>query len=117
MLRVEIKPKSVLVYRTRGGELPFNEWLRDLRDDNVVGRVLARIGRVRRGNVGDCRAVGKGVFELRIDYGPGYRVYFGQIGQTIVVLLCGGDKRTQQRDIAQAHEYWKDYQQREGGET
>jgi putative addiction module killer protein len=107
------KPRSVLVYRTREGRLPFDEWLRELRDQNAVARVLARIGRVRQGNMGDGKPVGEGVFELRVDYGPGYRVYFGQKGSTLVILLCGGDKRTQQRDIRLAQEYWSDYESRE----
>ena len=110
---MDIKPKSVLVYRTREGRLPFDEWLRNLCDANAVARVLARLGRVRRGNLGDCKPVGEGVSELRVDYGPGYRVYLGQKGQTLVILLCGGDKRTQDRDIRLAQQYWKDYQQRE----
>jgi putative addiction module killer protein len=110
---VDNKPKSVLVYRTREGRLPFDEWLRDLRDQNTVARVLARIGRIRRGNLGDCKPVGEGVSELRVDYGPGYRVYFGQKGSTLVILLCGGDKRTQQRDIRLAQDYWNDYERRE----
>jgi putative addiction module killer protein len=107
------KPRSVLVYRTREGQLPFDEWLRDLRDQNAVARVLARIGRVRHGNMGDCKPAGEGVSELRVDYGPGYRVYFGQKGSTLVILLCGGDKRTQQRDIRLAQKYWGDYESRE----
>jgi putative addiction module killer protein len=110
---MDIKPRSVLVYRDRAGRLPFDEWLRELRDANAVARVLARVGRIRRGNLGDCKPVGEGVSELRVDYGPGYRVYFGQKGQTLVILLCGGDKRTQERDICQAQQYWGDYQQRE----
>ena len=101
---MDIKPKSALVYRTREGHLPFEEWLRDLHDANAVARVLARIGRVRRGSLGDCKPVGEGVSELRVDYGSGYRVYFGQKGQTLVILLCGGDKRTQDRDIRVAQQ-------------
>jgi putative addiction module killer protein len=61
------------------------------------------------GNLGDCQSVGNGVFELRIDYGSGFRIYFGQIGMTIVILICGGDKSTQDRDIRQAKEYWTNY--------
>ena len=111
---MDTKPKSVLVYRTRVGRLPFNEWLHDLGDRDAVARVLARLGRVRRGSLGDCKPVGEGVSEFRVDHGPGYRVYFGQQGQTLVILLCGGDKRTHDRDIRLARQYWNDYQQREG---
>ena len=100
-----IKPTSVLVYRTREGRLPFDEWLRELRDTNAVARVLARVGRIRQRNLGDCKPVGRGVSELRVDY--------GQKGSTLVILLCGGDKGTQERDIRQAQRYWDDYQQRE----
>ncbi len=110
---MDIKAKSVLVYRTREGRLPFDEWLRELRDQNAVARVLARIGRIRLGNLGDCKPVGEGVSELRVDYGPGYRTYFDQKGSTLVILLCGGDKRTQERDIRLAQEYWHDYRRRE----
>ena len=74
-----------------------------------MARVLARLARVRQGNPGDCKPVGEGVSELRVDYGPGYRVYFGQQGQTLVVLLCGGDKRTQDRDIRLAKLYWHEF--------
>jgi putative addiction module killer protein len=74
-----------------------------------VARVLARLARVRQGNPGDCKPVGEGVSELRVDYGPGYRVYFGQKGRTLVVLLCGGDKRTQDRDIRLAKQFWQEF--------
>lgn len=110
---MDVRPKVVLVYRTGDGRLPFDQWLRELRDASAVARVLARIGRLRRGSLGDCKPVGGGVSELRVDCGPGYRVYFGQKGQTLVILLCGGDKRTQERGIRQAQQYWSDYQQRE----
>ncbi|MEB3179318.1 MAG: type II toxin-antitoxin system RelE/ParE family toxin [Nostocaceae cyanobacterium] len=68
-----------------------------------------RFARLQLGNFGDYRFVGEGVYELRIDYGPGYRVYFGQVGNTIILLLCGGDKSTQNRDLLKAIEYWQDY--------
>jgi putative addiction module killer protein len=71
--------------------------------------IRARLDRVEAGNLGDYKVVGKGVGELRIDYGPGYRVYFGQLGTTVIVLLCGGDKSSQDEDIRQAIEYWTDY--------
>ncbi len=74
--------------------------------------IKARLDRIELGNSGDCRHVGDGVNELRIDFGPGYRVYFGQEGDMIVLLLCGGAKRTQRSDIARAKAYWKDYRSR-----
>ena len=106
-------PKEVVVFRTPDGTVPFDEWLNNLRDKMAVARVLARLARVRLGNLGDCKAVGEGVSELRVDYGPGYRVYFGQKGRTLVVLLCGGDKRTQDRDIRLAKKYWSEFKESE----
>lgn len=101
-----ITPKEIEVFRAKNGRVPFEDWLDDLKDKAAVARVLARLARMRQGNLGDCKAVGEGISELRIDYGPGYRVYFGQKGRTLVVLLCGGDKRTQKRDIRLAKQYW-----------
>lgn len=102
-------PKEVIAFRTRDGHVPFEEWLNDLDDKKAVARILARLARARQGNLGDCKSVGEGVSELRVDYGPGYRVYFGQQGRTLVVLLCGGDKRTQDRDIRLAKQFWREY--------
>jgi len=70
------------------------------------------LNRVRLGNFGDCRPVGKGVNELRVDYGPGYRVYYGRSKTAIVILLCGGSKRSQSKDIPLAQAYWADYKRR-----
>ena len=81
----------------------FARWLADLRDSRARMRINARIRRLSLGNPGDVRPVGEGVSEMRIDYGPGYRVYFIRQGDALVVLLAGGDKRTQDRDIATAH--------------
>lgn len=89
--------------------MPFQEWLDRLRDVNARQRIQARIARLRLGNFGDSRSVGGGVHELRIDYGPGYRLYFGQDGPTLIILLCGGDKKTQSQDIVNAHDYWARY--------
>lgn len=80
----------------------FSGWLRRLRDANAVARIAGRIRRMEIGNPGDSRSVGQGVLEMRIDYGPGYRVYYAHRGTQIVILLCGGDKRTQQQDIKKA---------------
>jgi putative addiction module killer protein len=82
----------------------YSDWFSRLRDAQARARILVRIRRLSLGNPGDVRPVGEGVSELRVDYGPGYRVYFAQHGSTLVILLCGGDKRTQVRDIRQAKE-------------
>jgi putative addiction module killer protein len=77
----------------------FSKWLTGLRDPTARARIAARVRRLALGNAGDVRPVGEGVSELRIDHGPGYRVYFARRGSVLIVLLCGGDKRTQDRDI------------------
>ena len=105
-------PVTILEYVTEDGHNPFRQWLRGLRDREAAVRVRVRVGRVRLGNFGDCKSVGKGVSELRVSYGPGYRVYFGRKGERVVILLCGGDKRTQDNDIELAQVYWEDYLRR-----
>ena len=89
----------------------FDSWLSGLRDRRAVARIAARLDRLAAGNPGDAEPVGEGVSELRINYGPGYRVYFIQRGPVLVILLCGGDKSTQSKDIRQAKvlaEQWKE---------
>ena len=76
-------------------------------------KIVKRLERVSDGNLGHSRSLGEGVWEFRIDFGPGYRVYFGQIETTIVLLLCGGDKSTQEQDISTAKKYWREYRSRE----
>ena len=93
----------------RGGCAPFWDWLKSLRDMQARARIRTRLDRLAMGNWGDHRALGGGVIELKIDWGPGYRVYVGKIGNTLVLLLCGGDKRTQQQDIELAKIYLKEY--------
>jgi putative addiction module killer protein len=80
----------------------FIDWLNALKDRRAAARIAARLLRLEDGNLGDAKSVGEGVSELRINYGPGYRVYFMQVGRTVILLLCGGDKSTQARDIAKA---------------
>jgi putative addiction module killer protein len=99
-------------YQTSAGVRPFVDWLQGLNDRQARTRIQARLARVAVGNLGDVEPVGQGVMELRIDWGPGYRVYFAWVGQLIVLLLCGGDKRTQQRDIDRAKGYFEDYKAR-----
>jgi putative addiction module killer protein len=83
-------------------------WFSSLRDRQAKARIDTRLRRLSLGNPGDVKLVGAGVSELRIDYGPGYRIYFIQLGSTLIVLLAGGDKRTQQQDITQAIELARD---------
>ena len=86
----------------------FSKWLKDLRDRQARARILVRIRRLSLGNPGDVAPVGEGVSEMRIHYGPGYRVYFVELGPTVIVLLAGGDKKSQQRDITRALELAKE---------
>ena len=99
-------------YLTASGKNPFEQWLDSLRDAKAEARIAARIARLAAGNFGDCKPLRDGVWELRIDWGPGYRVYYAMSGRTCVLLLCGGDKRRQSADINRAVEYWNDYQRR-----
>lgn len=103
------QPREIQRYVTPEGKIPFDEWFFSLRESKTQTIIDKRLDRVSLGNLGDHRSVGEGVFELRIDYGPGYRIYFGQIGSTIVLLLCGGDKSTQAQDIRKSIEYWTNY--------
>ena len=93
----------------------FDDWLSNLRDRHAAARVQARIDRLAVGNPGDVKPVGPGISEMRIDYGPGYRVYFMKRGAVIIVLLCGGDKTTQQADIQEAKELASTWTEEENG--
>ena len=104
--------REIRLYQTADRRIPFAQWLESLPDDTTKQRIDARLIRLRLGNFGDCKFVGEGVYELRIDLGPGFRVYFGQVAGKIVILLCGGDKSTQQKDIARAQAYWADSKKR-----
>ncbi len=95
-------------YETADGKLPFREWLATL-DRAVRARIQARVVRFESGNFGDHRSVGGGVQEARVMFGAGYRIYFGQDGATLVLLLVGGTKATQAHDIRRAQEYWREY--------
>ncbi|MGA8430033.1 MAG: type II toxin-antitoxin system RelE/ParE family toxin [Candidatus Sulfotelmatobacter sp.] len=99
-------------YLTASGRDVFGEWLRALKDVRARARIVARIDRLSVGNFGDCKPLRGGLFELRIDCGPGYRVYYAIIGGACMLLLCGGDKGRQSSDIERALEYLKDYRER-----
>ena len=99
-------------YLSRTGKDVFDEWLSELADARAQAIIASRINRVAAGNFGDCNPLREGVCELRINWGPGYRIYYAMVGKTCALLLCGGDKRKQSSDIARAVEYLNDYQQR-----
>lgn len=99
-------------YITAGGVDVFEGWIDSLRDQRAIAKVLTRINRLALGNFGDYRALDGGVFELRIDWGPGYRVYAARVGKVVVLLLCGGDKKSQPKDIEDAKAYLQDYKKR-----
>ena len=103
---------EVLRYLTASGTDVIGEWLERLRDVKARARIAARIARLSVGNFGDCKPLRDGVWELRIDWGPGYRVYYAMAGKTCVLPLCGGDKREQAAGIDRTVRYWKDYQER-----
>ena len=107
---MNIQPQEIKEYINARGKSPYREWVNSLKDIKTRARIRQRIDRLELGNIGDCESVGDGVHELRLDFGPGYRIYFGQVGKTVILLLCGGTKRKQQKDIDQAKQYWKDYQ-------
>jgi putative addiction module killer protein len=99
-------------YQTGDGRIAVADWLDNLRDRAARLRVLARMDRLTEGLRGDWKSLGGGIYELRVDYGPGYRVYYAQDGTLMILLLCGGTKRTQANDIEKARAYWKDYKTR-----
>jgi putative addiction module killer protein len=106
---MEAKPRTLRVYLTAKKQSPFRDWLVGLQDK--LGRAAAerRLFQVSQGNLGDFKKIGE-IFELRLDTGPGYRIYFGMDGLQLVVLLAGGDKSSQSHDIQTATRYWNDYQ-------
>lgn len=104
--------RKLVLYETVDGKCPWDEWFNGLKDRKAQAALDARLLRLQRGQFGDCKRVGAGVYELRIHHGPAYRVYFGEDGDSLVVLLCGGHKRRQKRDIARAKAYWTEYRSR-----
>lgn len=103
---------TIEYYSDAQGNCIFHTWHQQLPDKTAKARISARIDRLERGILGDCKPIESGVWELRIDYGPGYRLYYSMVGRTVVLLLCGGDKRKQQADITRALIYLNDYKRR-----
>lgn len=103
---------EIEVYETTTSKRPFEIWLAGIKEVHTKARILMRLDRLKLGNFGDCKTLQDGVCELRIHYGPGIRIYYGKIGKKIILLLCGGDKGSQNRDINKAKGYLHDYQSR-----
>src|SRR5438477_357888 len=101
--------KEIELYITPEGKIPFNDWFESLKDKRAKDEVRRRLERVQDGNFGDHHSIvgGNGIAELRIKYGPAYRIYYGETATSIVALLCGGDKSSQSSDIKKAKEYWQ----------
>lgn len=108
---MEIQKKTLQIFQDNRGKEPFSEWIKSLSRAHRA-RIFAKLDRVETGNLGDFRSVGEGVFELRFHFGAGYRMYFGEVDKTSILLLCGGDKSSQKKDIQQAKAYWKEDKQR-----
>ena len=108
---MEARERRVLSYKSASGRFPYREWRNSLNGEDTEVAVDVRITRLSADNFGDSRPIGDGAFESRIDFGPGFRIYYGMDGDE-VILLCGWDKSSQDGDIARAKEHWKDYKQR-----
>jgi len=104
---------EIEVYETSSGKRPFEVWLKSLREVHTRAKIRIRLDRLRMGNFGDCKSIAGGICELRIHYGPGIRIYYGKVKSRVILLLCGGDKGSQVKDISKAKEYLRDYQTRE----
>jgi putative addiction module killer protein len=100
---------TIQIYVTKDDVCPFEEWLETL-DPQFQIRIDVRLDRLKLGNFGDCKSVGDGIFELRFTFGPGFRIYYGIAGKHIVLLLFGGSKKNQDKDIKTAHKFWKAFQ-------
>ncbi len=108
---MQIQERIIQVYQTLSGKTPFEDWIAALTDLKAKAILFQRIDRVRLGNFGDCRSLGSGIYELRISWGPGYRIYYGLDGLKIVLLLCGGNKSSQRKDILRARQLWKEFRE------
>lgn len=106
---IKTGPKVLKIYITSDGKQPYSEWLRSLRDTMTIARIRTRIDRIEEGNLGQYKSLGTGLFEFKFSFGPGYRVYFAVDGDEVILLVSGGDKGSQRKDIEKAREYWTDY--------
>ncbi|HRW58918.1 MAG TPA: type II toxin-antitoxin system RelE/ParE family toxin [Chlamydiales bacterium] len=104
-----MKEIDIEIYETVSGKCPFEHWFQKIKGIHTRAKILTRLDRLSLGNFGDCKPLKDGVYELRIHYGSGIRIYYGKTGNKVILLLCGGDKGSQNKDIFQAKEYLKDY--------
>lgn len=112
---MSIRKKTIRTYITPSGREPFVEWMVKLKDSKVRSIIHTRITRLKLANYGDYRRISNNLYELKIRYGPGYRVYFGELGKEIILLLCAGNKGTQKEDITKAKKYWNEYRNKKDG--
>jgi putative addiction module killer protein len=100
---------KIKIYETSTGQRPFDKWFNKLANRTAQVAIDLRLERMKMGNFGQCKSLGHSIYELKLDIGPGYRIYFGKIGFEIILLLCAGDKKSQQKDIANARKYLQDF--------
>ena len=103
------------IYTSKSGKCPFDDWFESIHEVHTKAKILTRLDRLKLGNFGDCKGLGDGLGELRVHYGPGIRIYYSKVGNTIILLLSGGVKKSQAKDIKRAKEYLQDYKSRKKG--
>lgn len=108
----EIKHRILRNYIKTSGEVPFEEWMNSLKDPTIRYRIRTRLDRVEKGNLGTYKSLGDGISELKFDFSSGYRIYYAEEGDVIIILLCGGNKSSQKKDIKTAKAYWKELLER-----
>ncbi len=108
---MSIRNKTLKIYQYPDGKEPFTEWLESLKDRKTRSRIYTRLDRLETGSPGDYRHLGEGLFELRLHFGPGYRIYYGEDGLVIIILLIGGDKSSQSKDIKKAISLWRKFKE------
>ena len=105
---MDVTRRKIKIFQDSNGNEPFTKWIKTV-STTIRARVFTKLDRVETGNLGDCKFIGEGVSEFRLHFGPGYRIYYGEIDNTIILLLCGGDKSTQTKDVKKAKKYWNEY--------
>lgn len=109
------KFKILRNYITPSGKVPFSDWLKNQKDSVTRARIRRRLDKLETGHYGDYKGLGEGVYELRLAFGPGYRIYFSESEEVIIILLCAGDKDSQTKDIEVAKRYWRELKERNDG--